>query len=290
MSELSREEVFYGAIESEPLEKPTEEVVSEAPVEAIEHIDDESVDGEDVETEELEAEAEEESEDDGDIEYYEINGKEYTAEDIKALENGNLMQSDYTKKTQAIAKEAEVLAEERNLLEADKAKVSDLAAQLEVLVAEDAEIDWAELKEYEPDEYIKQKEKADSRAAKLAEVKANQQPQQQAMTVEDQQALIKANPQWLTDGKQDAENKEYVKDMNMIVNYAATIGLSVQDVQAMNKAGHWFAMLDAAKYAEQKSKGSVLKKKVRKAPKVSKPKAGNNSKPKTREEVFYGTN
>lgn len=286
MPELSREEVFYGAIESEPLEKPTEEVVSEAPVEA-----DEPVEGEEVETEELEAETEEASEEESDIEYHEINGKEYTAEDIEALENGNLMQSDYTKKTQAIAKEAEALAEERSLFEADKAKVSDLAAQLEVLVAEDDEIDWGELREDDPDEYIKQKEKADSRKAKLAEVKANQNNQQQqtAMTEEDQKILIDSNPEWLTDGKQDATNKAYVDDMNMLVKYGETIGITIPDLQAMNKAGHWLAMLEAARYAQQKSKGSVLSKKVRKAPKASKPKAGNNSKPKTREEVFYGT-
>lgn len=286
MAELNRVEAFYGVSDAEPLEKPTEEPTSEAPEETAEA---EQVDDV-VESDELEAETEEETDDNGDIEYHEINGKEYTAKDIEALESGNLMQSDYTKKTQALAEEVKAVTDERTLLTAETAKVSDLAAQLEVLVAEDSAIDWAELKEYEPEEYIKQKEKADSRAAKLAEVKASQQPaqQQQAMTAEDQQSLIKANPQWLTDGKQDAENKEYVKDMNMIVNYASTIGLSIPDVQAMNKAGHWFAMLDAAKYAEQKANGSALNKKVRKAPRVTKPKANQTTQRKSREETFYG--
>lgn len=286
--ELSRSERFYGVSESEPLEKPTEELASETPDEA-EEVDEVEVTDE-AESEELEAEPQEEADDNGDIEYHEINGKEYTASDIKALESGNLMQSDYTKKTQAHAKEVEAFTEERNLFDAEKAKVADLSAQLEVLVVESESIDWAELKEYEPEEYIKQKEIADNRKAKLAEVKASQQQpqQQQAMTEADQKTILSANPQWLTDGKQDAENKEYVKDMNMIVEYAASIGLSIPDVQSMNKSGHWLAMLDAAKYAQQKKNGSALGKKVRKAPKVTKPKANKTTQRKSRESVFYG--
>ena len=40
----------------------------------------------------------------------------------------------------------------------------------EVMVAEDEEINLDDLKEYEPEEYIKQKEKADKRKSKLAEI------------------------------------------------------------------------------------------------------------------------
>jgi hypothetical protein len=284
MAELTRAEVFYGASESEPLEKPTEDLASEAPEETEELAEDETV-----EADELDAEAEDEIEEEGDILVHEINGKEYTAEQIQALEDGNLMQADYTKKTQSHAKDVEALTEERTLFEADKSKVSDLTAQLEVLVSEDSEIDWAELKEDDPEEYITQKEKADSRAAKLAEVKANQaQPQQQAMSEEDQKSLTDANPQWLTDGKQDANNKEFLKDMQMLVDYGSTIGMSVTELQSMHKASHWHAMLDAAKYANQKAKGSALNKKVRKAPKVTKPKAKQTNQRKSREEVFYG--
>ena len=281
--ELSRAERFYGVTDAEPLEKPTEDVTSEAP-EEVADLEAET------EPEELDAVVEDEVNEDGDILVYEIGGKEYTTGDIEALESGNLMQADYTKKTQLHAKDVDALAEERKLFDADKSKVSDLAAQLEVLVAEDGEINWVDLKEYEPDEYIKQKEKADQRAAKLAEVKANQeQPVQQApMTDEDRQSLLKANPQWLTDGKQDAENKEYVKDMDMLVNYGKTIGISISDLQSMNKSGHWLAMLDAAKYAQQKTKGSALNKKVRQPPKVTKPKANQSNQRRSREETFYG--
>lgn len=282
--ELTRAEKFYGVDTPEPLETPTDVSASETPVEAVE-----TEEVEVVEAEESEVSTEEVSEEEGDILVHEINGKEYTAEDIEALESGNLMQADYTKKTQLHAKDVEATAEERALLEVEKSKVSDLAAQLEVLVAEDGEVNWEDLKEYEPDEYIKQKEKADKRKAKLAEVKANhEQPQQAVMTEDDRQSILTANPKWLTDGKQDAENKEYISDMNMLTEYGKTIGISIADLQLMNKSGHWIAMLDAARYAQQKTKGSALDKRVRQAPKVTKPKADQANQRKSREEVFYG--
>jgi hypothetical protein len=294
MSEQTHEDVvnlFYEDEVAEPLEKPTEALSDETPEETEEESADIADDGTE-ESEELEGDELEESDDNEDTFVYEINGKEYTPEDIEALESGSMMQADYTKKTQAHAEEVKTFNDEKALFETDKAKVSDLSAQLEVLVAEDEEIDWADLKEYDPEKYIEQKEKADKRKVKLAEVKAGQieQPKtQEAMTVSDQQVLFNANPQWLTDGRQDANNEHYVKDMQMLIDYGSTIGMSITDLQSMNKAGHWVAMLDAAKYQAQLKKGSALKKRVIKAPKVTKPKANNSTTAKSASDIMYGS-
>ena len=283
--------LFYEPEATEPLEKPTEAAADEIPVEAEEEST-EVVEESTEETEEEASEVPEEGDDKEDTFVYEINGKEYTPEDIEALESGSLMQADYTKKTQAHAEEVKLFNDEKALFETDKAKVSDLSAQLEVLVAEDEEIDWADLKEYDPEKYIEQKEKADKRKAKLEEVKTNQvdKPEAQtAMTAEDQKVLFDANPKWMTDGKRDANNAEYIKDMQMLVDYGQTVGMDFADLQSMNKAGHWLAMLDAAKYQAQLKKGSALKKKVIKTLKVTKPKANDSSTAKSASDIMYSS-
>ena len=295
MSEQTHEDVvnlFYEAEVTEPLEKPTESAADETPEEAEEESADIADDNAE-EPEELEAEELEESDDNEDTFVYEINGKEYTPEDIEALESGNLMQADYTKKTQVHAKNVDDFNAEKALFETDKAKVSDLSAQLEVLVAEDEEIDWADLKEYDPEKYIEQKEKADKRKVKLAEVKASQvnQPTAQALTKEELAAestdFYSYDPLWL-----DAEKQltpKFKEDMNSAGDYLKDAGYSQDEVNNISHSHHWKTIIDAAKYQAQLKKGSALKKKVIKAPKVTKPKANNSTTAKSASDIMYGS-
>ena len=294
MSEQTHEEVvnlFYETEASEPLEKPTEADADETPVEEVEEVvepTDETTEAEEGADEELE-----ESEDDEDTFVYEINGKEYTPEDIEALESGNLMQADYTKKTQAHAEEVKTFNDEKALFETDKAKVSDLSAQLEVLVAEDEEIDWADLKEFDPDKYIEQKEKADKRKVALDKVKASQsnQPAVQALTQDEIAAesndFYAYDPLWLDKDKQ--LTPKFQDDMKNAGNYLKDAGYSQEEVTNIGRSHHWKTIIDAAKYQAQLKKGSALKKKVNKAPKVTKPKANNSTAAKSASDIMYGS-
>lgn len=284
--------LFYETEVTEPLEKPTEAEADETPVEAEEETAEVAEESEE-ETEEEAGEESEDGDDEGDTLVYEINGKQYTPEDIEALESGSLMQADYTKKTQAHAEEVKLFNDEKTLFETDKAKVSDLSAQLEVLVAEDEEIDWAELKEYDPEKYIEQKEKADKRKAKLEEVKASQANQTTTQVLTKDELVAESNdfyahdPLWLDADKQ--LTPKFQEDMKVASDYLKGAGYSQEEVNAISYSHHWKTILDAAKYQSQLKKGSALKKKVIKAPKVTKPKANNSSTAKSASDIMYGS-
>tara|TARA_R110000782_G_scaffold60333_2_gene124728 strand:- start:1307 stop:2191 length:885 start_codon:yes stop_codon:yes gene_type:complete len=294
MSEQTHEEVinlFYETEATEPLEKPTEAAADEIPAEEVEEVEDSTDEADDVEEEA--GEELEEGNDNEDTLVYEINGKEYTPEDIEALESGSLMQADYTKKTQAHAEEVKAFNDEKSLFETNKAKVSDLSALLEVLVAEDKEIDWADLKEYEPEKYIELKEKADKRKVELEKVKASQanQPTVQALTKEELSAestdFYSYDPLWLDDKKQ--LTTKFQDDMKVAGDYLKDSGYSQDEVNAISRSHHWKTIIDAAKYQSQSKKGSALKKRVIQPPKVTKPKANNSNTVKSASDIMYGS-
>lgn len=292
--EQTHEEVvnlFYETGADEPLEKPTEATADEIPTDEVEEVED-STD----EADEVEEEAGEELEEDDDSEdtfVYEINGKEYTPEDIEALESGNLMQADYTKKTQAHAEEVKAFNDDKALFETEKAKVSEFSALLEVLVAEDKEIDWADLKEYEPEKYIELKEKADKRRVELEKVKASQanQPKAQALTKDELSAestdFYSYDPLWLDDKKQLTQ--KFQDDMTIAGEYLKDSGYSQDEVNGISRSHHWKTIVNAAKYQSQLKKGSALKKKVIKPPKVTKPKANNSNTVKSASDIMYNS-
>lgn len=281
--------IFYPKDNSEPLEKPTEEPEGENPV-------DDEVETE-TETEELESNENEEAEggEETDSEVYELGGEQFTLEDIKKWKSGSMMQSDYTKKTQALSDDRKVLDTDRQAFEDSKLKFNDLSAELEVLVGEDESIDWAELREDDPDKYIEMKEKADKRKAKLAEVKGGQTTQKAGLTQEqinaESKILFDKFPNWIekdSEGKPVKLTDEYNADMKMVSEYAATVGYSQEDLAAIQSSSHWFTLVDAAKFNSQSKKGSALKKKVKQAPKATKPGKSKSTNKKSASDVFYG--
>lgn len=276
--------------EAEPLEKPTDEPVEdEAPArDESEQEDDESKAEESSDDNDGEAQDEEETL------YLDLDGEEHSLDEVKEWKAGNMRQADYTKKTQALADERTQLNADREAFNGEKSKLSDLSAQLEVLVAEDEEVDWKELKEYEPEKYIELKEKANARKEKLAEVKASQ-PQAGVLSddeiKEESNALFAANPDWLEkdkDGKPVKLTDAYQNDMKLVSEYASTVGYTQDDLAAIQRSSHWLTLLDAAKFHAQKQKGSALKKKVKKAPLATKPKANQAKPKKSAADVFYG--
>lgn len=284
--------LFYpDATESEPLEKPTE---TEVEVETPEQDELTETEVDETETEELAEGEQEETQDEEETLYLDLDGEEHSLDEVKEWKAGSMRQADYTKKTQELSDGRNQLDADREAFNGEKSKVADLSAQLEVLVAEDSEIDWAELKEYEPEKYIELKEKADKRKAKLAEVKSIQ-PQANKLSDADikteSNSLFAANPDWLEGGKDGKPLKttdKYQADMKMVSEYASEVGYTQQDLLAIQRSSHWITLLDAAKFRAQKSKGSALKKKVKKAPLSTKPKAQQSKAKKSAANVFYG--
>jgi hypothetical protein len=146
------------------------------------------------------------------------------------------------------------------------------------------------LKDIDPDEYIKLKEKADKRAATVAKLKSEQPKGPVALTQDELRAesneLFSSNPTWVEDGKL---TKAYEKDIEMVRKFAESQGFSNAEMKSMHHAHHWKVLLIGAR-AEAKigKKKSILDKKVRKAPVVTKPKSKAVKSSKSATDLFYG--
>lgn len=277
-------DVFYPTDEPEPLEAPTDKPVEdEKPAKEEENNPDE---GEESETETEGAEVEkEETEELEEIQTINIGGVEHDLNDEQGWEDAKTqltsMQADCTQKWQDAAdmkKSAEELA----------TKAQDLTLELEVLIAEDDEVDMEELKEYDEVEYYKKKEKLANRKAKLKELKEKQPEAAQTLTKDELASeshdFYSYNPAWQKDGKL---TDDFQKDMKIAGEYLKNTGYSQDEVNKIQLSHHWKTIVDASKYTAQKKKVALIKKKVLKTPKASKPTAKN--KPRTAEEIFYSS-
>lgn len=298
--EIEPSSIFYPEAEAEPTklteevkseEAGEDEVVDDAEVEA-ELVDDAAADDDETNAEEDAQEEDDDSDEDQDALYLELDGEEHNLDNIrdwkKSFDADKSMQADYTKKSMANADERKALEADREALTAQQSKAGDLLLELEALVTEDEEIDWTELKDVDPDEYIKLKEKADKRAATVAKLKSEQ-PQVKALTndelVAEQSELFKLNPSWVKDGKR---TESFDKDIKMVHKFAEGLGFSNEEMSGMHHAHHWNALLIGARaQAKVGKKKSILDKKLRKAPVVTKPKGKKVKATKKAEDLFY---
>lgn len=291
---LEPAEQFYGKPEESNLEEiaeaPVTEQETQEPEQDVETIEKPAEIEAEAKTEAEEAEAKDDEET---TQYVEIDGKEISLDDVRKGLDSNFMQSDYTKKTTDLADERKSFEAEResdreNLLKS-QSEVSEMRDTLAVLVAEDEEIDWAELKEDDPDRYIELKEKADKRKEALAKVKVERE------TPADDPALIQAeasklhaaNPDWLD--KEGKPTQVYTDDTNLMNAYAAKAGFTAEEFKGMTRAHYMTTILKAAKYDQIQEKGRKIKDKREKVPVVTKPKAAaTNTQSKPMSDIFYG--
>jgi len=240
------------------------------------------------EPEELKADDEEKE-----TQYIELDGDETSLDDIRMWKNGHMMQSNYTKKTtehaQFAKKERSEIALDRENLTIQKADITDMQDKLTVLVAEDEAIDWTELKEFDPEEYIKLKEKADLRKEALTKVKAERDtPADDPALVESERALLfKANPEWLD--KENKTTETFAKDTALMNKYVSDAGFSSEEFKTMTSSRQLTTILKAAKYDELQEKGRKIREKRSEVPVVTKPKAKTQTQPKSMADNFYGS-
>ncbi len=249
------------------------------PVEAVDVLDDsapieevaEAV-NEDV-TSEIEESAtiEETQDEETDLFYYELDGEEVSSDQLKEWKSNGLMKADYTRKTQELADSRKELEADLQKLNSDRTKLSEQLTTLEAMVSEDSLSDEqiAEMREYEPEQYINYMEKQQKRKEFLKGAKSNANP------VVDTQAehakLIANNPQWLKDGK---ATEAYQDDMTALNSYYNDNGFTQEQVDAVNSNSLIAqAVIDAARYKATNTKKAVVEKRVRKAPVSTKPRA-----------------
>lgn len=273
---------FYNTEVTEP-EVPTETPAVEEVIEP-----DKEIESKEPEQSEKSESTDEEKE----SQYITLDGKEIDLDDVKKWRDGHLMQSDYTKKTTAHARQVEKdnadISSKREQLANDQAKLTEDLDMLSVLVQEDEQVNWAELKADDPDRYIELKELADKRKEALSKIKADRATpaDDPALVAEEQRKLFEANPEWFDD---DKPTETFQKDTQLINEYAAMAGFSSEEFSQLTRAHHIQTLLKAAKYDQLQKKGQEIKSKRVEVPVVTKPKAKAASAPKAAHEVFYGT-
>ena len=253
--------------EAEPVE-PTAESEEQTPVEPEAMADDEA--------EVIEDEGSNQESEDF---YVTIDDEELSFDEIRQLKQGNLRQSDYTRKTQELAEQRKKLEATQEAFEAKQLELTTNIVELEALIGDKQEsIDWDELREYDPSEYLKQKELQEKREKALEKAKSqhsqNSQQQSQEMAGKQLEQLIKNNPTWVKDGQ---ETEAYKNDMKLVQDYLEYIKVPKERQEGLLVNGHGQAYIDAAKFHAGKQKNAAIAKKVRQAPVVTKPSGASKS-------------
>lgn len=252
---------------SEP-EVPTEEpaIVDVSEIDATDEIEEEVID----EVEETVTDEVEEFETQEDEMYLDLDGEEIPLSQIKEWKSGNMRQSDYTRKTTELAeqrKEFDAKQEDFNL---KQSQLADTIAQLQSVI-ETEELSAEELKElrdYEPDEYIKYVEKQQKRKDALTSAKSKMSNSIDFDPKTEQAKLWSANPHWSDNGK---PTKAYEQDLSLLNSYATKAGVTPEKFAKFDSTMIQI-MLDAAKFADTNKKNAAITKQVRKAPITTKPK------------------
>lgn len=227
------------------------------------------------------------TEDDSEL-VYDLGGREVSAKQILEWEQGSLREADYRRKTMRVADERKEVSKTQELLTAAKGALESKIAELEVILNE---VDTStydgmtleELRDYDAGAYLKQvelnKKREDAIKSAKTKLESMSDEDKQLKIQSTQNALIEANKHWVKDGKM---TKEYEADMNLVNDYLLKSGYTPEDQSNILSAKHWSAIIDAAKYKAGKQANAAIAKKVRKAPKLTKPEGARiNSSQKT---------
>ena len=272
---LERIKVSRGG--SEPTTEPTEnhEVINvseDAPEEDV--VEPEAPADDDIapETEESEHDEDDQATQESDDEdlYVDYKGREINLKDVEKWEQGHLRQSDYTRKTQELADNRKDFEDMQTSFTAKESELNDKLLTLEAMLSEDTKTadEIAEMREYEPEEYIAYTEKQ----AKLKEFVNSAKTATQKTNVDMAKVssdLFAAHPDWMKDGKQ---TQKFTDDTQLMTKYAEQRGISQDDMSTF-EAKHYEVMLDAARYKSQSASNAAIEKKVRKAPVSTRPRA-----------------
>ena len=262
------------------------EVTTEDEVVAEDQQEDE-VETEEV-SEEEEASEEVETEDTGEEETEEVaeesnytikvDGEEYEV-NLEELKAGYQRQSDYTRKSQALAegrKENEAIQSERIKLEQERQMYANglqmLKEQQSAKLQEFKGVDWENLKEEDPyaymlkkDEYRDAQDKARN-AAQQQQIVQQQQQQQEAQSratfVQDQYSqLVNALPEW--DNKESTVKEDIRK-------FAISSGYAPEEVDQLADHRSVLILKKAMEFDKLTKKVAPKKKAIKKVPKVQK--------------------
>lgn len=283
---------ILGLWESEN-DQPTDEETdtTESEEEVVEETESDEVENEEVSEEEAESEVEEEdNSEEGEEEEVEetetedtsylikVDGEEYEV-NLEELKAGYQRQSDYTRKSQALAevrKENEAIQTERLRLEQERQMYANglqmLKDQQQDKLNEFSNVDWETLKEEDPYAYMLKKDEyrdAQDRVQNAAQQQQIVQQQQQqhaaslrANFVQNQfSALVEALPEWNDDSSTIKAD---------VRKFAISSGYAPEEVDQLADHRSVLILKKAMEFDKLTSKVATKKKAVKKVPKVQK--------------------
>ena len=258
----------------------TDALEAEAEVVEEEIIEDEAEQSEDVEMADEDNLDDEEYDEEGDDDQsfdilaatVEVDGEEITVEELK---RGHLRQRDYTRKTQALAEERQVLEAQHAEIERERMQYAQLLPQLRQRIEQTAEQepDWDTLYDTDPQmaaraerQWRKQQEE---RQAQLQAVEAEQQRLQQlqqqqmdqmrARYIEQQREILpEVIPEW-------RDSKVAAKEASDLRNFLMNEGFSEEDISGLANA----SLVKIARKAMLFDKGSKQATEAKKKPKTA---------------------
>jgi len=274
---------MWESSDDQPTDEETETTVDEEVVEETEEDEveasEDSVEEETEEVVEETEEGEEEEEVTEDPSYtIKVDGEEYEV-NLEELKAGYQRQSDYTRKSQALAegrKENEAIQSERIKLEQERQMYANglamLKEQQQAKLQEFKDVNWDELKEEDPyaymlkkDEYRDAQEKARNATQQQQIVKQQQQAQEsraRATFVQDQYSrLVEALPEW---GNKDSTVKDDIR------KFAIESGYAPEEVDQLADHRSVLILKKAMEFDKLTTKVKPKKKAVKKVPKVQK--------------------
>lgn len=275
----------------EPDDEPTAEEAEES--EEDDQEEEEPEEGDDDEEEDTEENPEEDSEEEPDeaeeeeVLYTTPEGEQVTLEELK---KGYLRQSDYTKKTQAVAQAKEQLQNSVQQVQQERQVLAEnLNLALNVIepqLAQLAKTDWDKLAAEDAYEYAEKRALFDQAQARYNQIVQSAQQvvqAQQAQTQANFQTHLQREMQALEMALPDMADPTKSRQLrNSLKEYAiSTLGLSEQEASSITDHRMVVLMNKARLYDQlQESQASVAKKKVSKTPK----KVVRSGKPTTKSE------
>ena len=213
-----------------------------------------------------------------------VDGKEIEVP-LSELKNGYQRQADYTRKTMEVAEqrkaaeaEAQKATQERTQYQQN---LQQMQARLEGALQEQQQIDWNQLIQTDPQEYLRQKHLYDQRQAALAQnyqaqqqlaqvVQAQEQQRHQDYLTQQREVLLAKLPEWSDPKKAQAETAA-------IRSYLMDQGYPAETVDTLADANMVITARKAMLFDQMVSKAQATQKKVATLPtKVEKPGTGAN--------------
>ena len=242
------------------------EVDSAAPKEELQDSDGEQSD---------EVEAEEE-EDKPPVFTVKVDGKNVEVT-LEELQKGYSREADYTRKTQQVSEERRAFQAEADLVRTERQQYAQLLGSLQAQLQQNAapQVDMDRLYSEDPIEWMRQKELARdaekvhaaivSEKQRLSHIQAQEQYQSmQAHLAQQQDAMLKAIPEWSNPDKAKAEK-------TLLIEWGQKLGFSSDELKNIFDHRAVVALRKAALYDQMMTKRGNIRPAVNNGPKPAKP-------------------